>query len=276
MEKIEKEQKKEEVYSYIQKKFVGGNNRSETPIRTTTLTAPSVKLSPFALVMRILMFVLIGFVSLVFGIGLVVSQDKTSVFFLLLFIISLILLFFGLVNPQSVFHRSRRRVLAYCGSSVILLFLLAISTSPTNDVTSNENQIGIKTNAVPVSTPAVTETREQFISSAKEIPYLDLARNPDKHKSLRVEYIGKVSYVTEMGNKVTLLVDVSRDEYGIWSDGLYINYERSNGEDRILENDIITIWGTVQGLKTYTAVLGHSVSLPEINAKYIFINEHEK
>ena len=36
-------------------------------------------------------------------------------------------------------------------------------------------------------------------------------------------------------------------------------------EARILEDDIITIYGTANGLKTYKTILGASVTIPEVS-----------
>ena len=41
--------------------------------------------------------------------------------------------------------------------------------------------------------------------------------------------------------------------------------------DRILEDDIITIWGECDGLYSYESVLGSKVSLPKIDVKYYSI-----
>jgi len=42
--------------------------------------------------------------------------------------------------------------------------------------------------------------------------------------------------------------------------------------DRILEDDIITIWGECDGLYSYESVLGSKVSLPKIDVKYYSID----
>lgn len=42
--------------------------------------------------------------------------------------------------------------------------------------------------------------------------------------------------------------------------------------DRILEGDIITIWGECDGLYSYESVLGSKVSLPKIDVKYYSID----
>ena len=50
-------------------------------------------------------------------------------------------------------------------------------------------------------------------------------------------------------------MNVTVDEYGIYNDTIMFIYDTGDG-NRILENDIVTIWGPSQGLYTYTSVLG--------------------
>ena len=43
------------------------------------------------------------------------------------------------------------------------------------------------------------------------------------------------------------------------------------GTPRIIEGDIITLYGKLNGLKTYTSILNSSITIPYINAFYIEI-----
>ena len=58
-------------------------------------------------------------------------------------------------------------------------------------------------------------------------------------------------------------------------DPIFVNYQREAGADRLLENDVIQLWGTVKGLTTYDAVLGQRISIPEIDAVNISLIRHE-
>ena len=72
---------------------------------------------------------------------------------------------------------------------------------------------------------------------------------------------------------ITLRVDVTEGEYGIWDDTIYVDYEyKDENESKILEDDIITLYGEFIGEKSYTSVLGAKITLPHINAKYIVLN----
>ena len=53
-------------------------------------------------------------------------------------------------------------------------------------------------------------------------------------------------------------VSVSEGAYGIWdsSQVIYVMYARSESDNRILEDDIVDIWGTSTGTITYTSTMG--------------------
>lgn len=114
-----------------------------------------------------------------------------------------------------------------------------------------------------------TESPEQFKSQCTQLDYTQLARNPDKYKEQKISYVGKVVQVQESGNDVVMRVNVSKGEWDFWEDTIWVNYTKQPGSNRILENDVIQLWGTVQGLKKYTAVMGNEIAIPEINAKYV-------
>ncbi|MHB8132433.1 MAG: hypothetical protein ACYDEX_26060 [Mobilitalea sp.] len=107
-----------------------------------------------------------------------------------------------------------------------------------------------------------------YKDSAKQLNYRELARNPDNYKGVTAVFTGKVVQVMESGNNVTLRVNVTKSSYG-WDDTIFVNYRKLTGESRILEDDIIKLWGTIMGLKTYAAVMGNQIIIPEVDAKFI-------
>ena len=91
---------------------------------------------------------------------------------------------------------------------------------------------------------------------------------------------GKVIQIQESySNNIQLLIyatenELSSLETSYFENLIYITYEyESNSENRILEGDIITIYGECKGSKTYTTVLGSSNTVPYIKALYIDINK---
>ena len=64
-------------------------------------------------------------------------------------------------------------------------------------------------------------------------------------------------------------INVTRGDYGIWNDTVYVIYKYKDGESKFLEDDIVNLYGTYTGLYSYKSVLGGTVTIPGINAKHI-------
>lgn len=101
-----------------------------------------------------------------------------------------------------------------------------------------------------------------------------MARNLDKFKGTNVKLTGEVIQVLYSSYSVNLRVNITKTgTYSTYyTDTIYVTYYPSNGEDKILEDDIITIYGSSLGDYTYTSILGSSVTLPHILAEYVTIN----
>ncbi|MGA9174376.1 MAG: hypothetical protein WBZ33_10440 [Thermoactinomyces sp.] len=61
---------------------------------------------------------------------------------------------------------------------------------------------------------------------------------------------------------------VTKDPYIGWNynDVIWVDYL---GTTDYVEDDVVTIYGTVLGSKTYTSQAGWEITLPEVNALYI-------
>ena len=58
---------------------------------------------------------------------------------------------------------------------------------------------------------------------------------------------------------------VTRDSYGFYDDDILVVYEEKT---KILEDDIVTIYGQAGGNYTYETVLGANKEVPIVYAKY--------
>jgi len=116
---------------------------------------------------------------------------------------------------------------------------------------------------------AVTAAKDQRMKDdAKNIPYETMARTPDANDGQKVKYTGKVIQVQESGDKIALRVDVTKTSNG-YKDTMYVTYTKKAGEGRILDDDIINLWGNSQGLFTYKTVLGAEATIPSVKATII-------
>lgn len=150
----------------------------------------------------------------------------------------------------------------------------------TQEVDSNEETTEEPTEKETEPELSPEEEKIEYIAQAKEFDYKELERNPDTHKGEIAKFKGQVIQVSEgiLDNvvyrvNVTKNPDYSEDSIleDEWIDTIYVSYKRAEGESRVLEDDIITIYGELDGMETYTSVMAGKISIPSIKAKYIDI-----
>lgn len=102
---------------------------------------------------------------------------------------------------------------------------------------------------------AAHQDLESRKAQAVAIPYDDLFRYNERHVGKTVRYVGKVLQVQEKECLIfcdendrgyILRVAVTRGSYGFWDDPIWVDYL---GTQRFLEDDIVTVWGVVEGLQ---------------------------
>jgi len=128
----------------------------------------------------------------------------------------------------------------------------------------------------PHATPTDTADLDAQKATAVSVPYDDLFRNNEDHLGKKVRYVGEVVQVQENPCTLceepsyTLRIAVTEGRNGFWDDPIWVDY---TGTERFLEDDIVTVWGVVEGLQKYTAVLGNQVTIPQIAAIDIQLGE---
>ena len=113
-------------------------------------------------------------------------------------------------------------------------------------------------------------TASQFKSKCKSIPYKNIARRPEKYRNKKIVFTGEVLQVISEEDGITTLLVFTKKSYFGYSDDLIhvVYYSGKKNESRILEDDIITFWGTSQGLYSYETTNGNSNTIPEMYAYY--------
>jgi hypothetical protein len=115
------------------------------------------------------------------------------------------------------------------------------------------------------------EKESDFKADCPKYSYEDLARDPDSVFGDSVKLTGEVIQVMEDGNNYELRVDITKKKWG-YTDTIYVSYTRKDGEPRILEDDIVTLYGYCCGTISYTSVLGATITLPYVAAAYLTID----
>lgn len=159
---------------------------------------------------------------------------------------------------------------------LVAIVLAIVGNSGSDSETTSVKDVGSETNNVENTQTYIEEvviSEDEYKAQCVNIPYVDIARNPNTYVDQKATFRGKVIQVQENGKRVVLRMDVTQGDYGIWDDTVYVDYTRKDDtESRILEDDIVTVYGEIKGIKTYETVLGSQVSIPHINAEYIDIN----
>lgn len=140
------------------------------------------------------------------------------------------------------------------------------------------NETNEECELVTTTTTKPTKTNEEIIQTYKEecqtYNYKDIYRYAEDYKGKYVKYTGEVIQVMEDTygtiKMYTLRVDVTKTDYG-YKDTVYVRYFPMENAPRILQNDIITVYGELDGLETYTSIMGGSVTIPSITSNYVEI-----
>ncbi len=113
---------------------------------------------------------------------------------------------------------------------------------------------------------AVAKRKADYIAGAQSLPYNQLEKNPDRHAGKRVVYRGQIMQIQEDFGSSVILLSVTDEGYGFWTDNVWVDYEGTiNGA----EDDIITVYGVIEGTKSYETQIGGETYVPQMTAKYV-------
>lgn len=99
--------------------------------------------------------------------------------------------------------------------------------------------------------------------------YDTLAREPDKYIDKMVKFTGEIIQIQEDGNNVVMRINITKGKYDIYKDTIWVNYKYADGEKKLLEDDIVNIWGELKGTVTYKSIMGAEITIPQMNARCI-------
>ena len=143
-------------------------------------------------------------------------------------------------------------------------------TTTTPEPTTTTPEPTTTTTEAPTTTTAMS--KEQYMEQCSSYDFKEIARNPEAHKGEYAKFTGEVIQVMEENSAYTLRVNITKGDYDIWTDTILVYYLGSADNNRILEEDIIDIYGQLGGMYTYTTVMGADNTVPLMYAEYIDIN----
>lgn len=196
-------------------------------------------------------------------------------------------------NGKSI--KSRNRFLIAIGATAAS-FIFAIITIPNEDT---DVSAGNETTTSPVSSTnkedeerekaAIEESKAQAAAEAEaefqrkkaeeelkaemadpsnyrtDVTFDNLARTPDDFIDEKVSLSGTVAQVIELDGETQLRIAVD-DNY---DNVVFTYYDSTITQQRVLENDWITIYGVSEGLYSYESTMGGQITVPLIGVKII-------
>lgn len=113
---------------------------------------------------------------------------------------------------------------------------------------------------------AAAAAKQRYLASAKLIPYNQLEKNADRYSGERVKFTGQIFQIQEGYDSTVILLSVTDEGYGFWTDNIWVDYP---GTIKGAEDDIITVYGTIEGSKSYETQIGGETYVPQMTAKYV-------
>lgn len=164
-------------------------------------------------------------------------------------------------------------IMFVCMCGLVLLAIIFGEPVEENNQMNNNTKTTTTSTTKTLSVEEQNEFENNFKSKCKTYNYKDIFRNAEKYDGEYIKVKGKVVQVLEDTLSYNVRLDMTKDKYGFWDDTIYISLIKSNVDTRILEDDIITVWGTLGGLYSYEAVSGATITLPLIHGFFAEINE---
>lgn len=186
------------------------------------------------------------------------------------FIAGIIMLIINAIKKSS-----KKRSLIIIGVS-ILLFIIGVAVSASIGDSTNDSSETEESSSVNIDSDAkdensdseesdasVEETKPKEVNPAdynSGITYDNLARTPDDHIGDKIKLSGEIAQVIEGDDSSQYRMAVDQDYDKI----VLIEVPKELLSSRILENDLITIYGESQGTVDYESTMGGTITVPAI------------
>ena len=196
-----------------------------------------------------------------------------SIVGLLGFIVGLIMLIMNLIKKKP----KKVGLIITCVS--VILFIAGVAVLPSTSTTSSTSASKTDKPTSEVANSSSTESSDSedvtFDSEIKEdstpkevnpadyntgITYDTLARTPDEHIGNKVTLSGEIVQVIEGDDASQYRMAVDQD----YDKMVLIEVPTDQLSSRILENDLITIYGVSQGTVDYESTIGGTITVPAI------------
>lgn len=160
---------------------------------------------------------------------------------------------------------------------IVLIALSAIggssSSSDSTAISSKATSKASESTASSVASVVPEISEDDYKAECQSVDYKELCRYPEKYEGTKIAVKVKVSQIIDAnfsGSEKAWRTYTDNSGYGFYADDEYYMLDK-RGDDavKILEDDIITVYGEFTGLEKITRALTSTTDeLPRIEVKY--------
>lgn len=160
---------------------------------------------------------------------------------------------------------------------IVLIVLSAIggsgSSSDSSASSSKATSKASESTASSVASVVPEISEDDYKAECQTVDYKELCRYPEKYEGTKIVVKVKVSQIIDAnfsGSEKAWRTYTDNSGYGFYADDEYYMLDKRGGDAvKILEDDIITVYGEFTGLEKITrALTGTTDELPRIEVKY--------
>ncbi|MGG0845610.1 hypothetical protein [Peribacillus simplex] len=111
---------------------------------------------------------------------------------------------------------------------------------------------------------AAEKAEAEMKANAKTIEYAQMIKNPDRYAGEYVKYRGQIVQIQEGDDMTVIRLAVTQDSYG-W-DSNEVIWVEVDGYTDFVDEDVVTVYGTVVGSHSYTSQAGWEITVPAMLA----------
>lgn len=160
---------------------------------------------------------------------------------------------------------------------IVLIVLSAIggsgSSSDSSASSSKATSKASESTASSVASVVPEISEDDYKAECQSVDYKELCRYPEKYEGTKIVVKVKVSQIIDAnfsGSEKAWRTYTDNSGYGFYADDEYYMLDKRGGDAvKILEDDIITVYGEFTGLEKITRALTSTTDeLPRIEVKY--------
>lgn len=116
------------------------------------------------------------------------------------------------------------------------------------------------------------EAERQDPNSYESVDYITLARNPENYVGKKLKFSGEILQVIEGDSNTEYRLAVNND----YDNVVYMSISNDDLPQRILEEDLVTVYGESTGKITYESTLGGNITIPSMVIYMFNIDGHKE